>query len=108
MLEQDYIVILFTPLGERNGLLKLKISEAQINGYLNILGHTESIEGELKNGGACQLRGKIVTLMNEFYYEAVGRMDYNGIDLTLHGGHSELKMKGNAVAPTGQLQGGKL
>lgn len=107
MLERAYKVILYTPLGERNGMLELMISEAKINGYLNILQHKESVEGELNDDSTCKLRGKIVTLMSKFCYEAVGKMDCDSIDLTIHGGRSELKMKGIAVASGHQSQGGK-
>lgn len=97
MLQKNYKVILDTPLGKRNGILELVISETKIDGYLTIFQNREPVTGELSNDGSCRLSGKFVTLMSEFYYEATGRINCDHIELTLHGGNSVFQMKGIVV-----------
>lgn len=102
MLQQNYKVILDTPLGKRNGILELVISETKIDGYLSIFQNRERVTGELFSDGSCRLSGKFVTLMSEFFYEATGRINGDNIELTLHGGSSIFQMKGIAIAQTQQ------
>ncbi|WP_099468732.1 hypothetical protein [Konateibacter massiliensis] len=96
MNQQNYKVILETPLGNRNGILELNISKTKIDGYLYIFKNREPVTGELSSDGSCRLRGKFVTLMSEFYYEATGRIDCDYVDLILHGRSSVFQMKGIA------------
>lgn len=106
MIEQKYKVVLYTPLGERKGMLGLVFSDDKISGYLEILGHRESVLGDLDHGGNCKLAVKIVTLMSKFCYEAVGRIDDKSVDLMLYGERNELSMKGSAVIDLNEkLQG---
>ncbi len=102
MFQQNYKVILDTPLGKRNGILELVIFERKMEGYLNIFQSKEPVTGELNSDGSCRLSGKFVTLMSEFYYEATGRINCDNIELTLHGGNSVFQMKGVAITQTQQ------
>ncbi len=105
MTQQNYNVIMKTPLGDRSGMLELFFSEAKISGYLNILRRKEPVAGELNRDGTCRLMGKFVTLMSEFYFEATGRISGDSIELTLRRGNSVFEMKGIATAQAEQEQG---
>ncbi len=107
MLQQNYKVILDTPLGKRNGILELVISGTKIDGYLDIFQNREPLTGEISNNGSCRLSGKFVTLMSEFYYEATGCINCDNIELTLHGGSSVFQMKGTAITQAQQNKEGE-
>lgn len=100
MSDRNYAIVLNTPLGKRNGTMALHISGERVDGYLDLFQHREAVCGELRGDGSCWLHGKFVTMMSEFYYEAVGWLDQSRVELTLRGRRGEYQMLGTAAEQT--------
>ncbi|MCD8146769.1 MAG: hypothetical protein LUD84_05755 [Clostridiales bacterium] len=94
MEKRNYSVVLNTPLGKRQGTMELSIVGSQIEGTLCLFQNQERVSGEVDSQGNCTLHGRFTTLMNQFYYEAVGKIQENCLELTLCGGKSIYPMSG--------------
>jgi len=78
-----YQIMLHTPLGKRSGTMDIHIKDGLINGCLNILGNTQILQGKITPDGKCLLQGKLVTLVREIFYQAVGEISQKHIDISL-------------------------
>ncbi len=115
MLKETYDFTLYTPLGQRNGLLELTILDYKENssnhnldnsflkfnlyGSLSIFQNKELVTGQIYKDGSCYLKGMIVTLSNKFPFIAFGKFNYEEIKLAFyikHDRHTH-KLKGTAV-----------
>ncbi len=97
MAQQNYQVVMKTPLGNRSGSLELFFSEAKISGYFNILHSREPVSGEWNPDGTCHLAGKLVTLMSQFDFEATGHIQGDRLELTFRRGNSLFEITGIAA-----------
>ncbi|MGN1099643.1 MAG: hypothetical protein ACI4S9_04815 [Christensenellales bacterium] len=96
MKNYNYDVTLETELGNRKGTMRLKIEDKKIDGCLSLLNNSVPFYGTAASDGTCTLHGKIVTAKRVIVYDAAGRIDDNGIVLTLESGEHTFYMKGIA------------
>lgn len=80
-----YDVLMNTPLGQRKGVLKAKIENGKLTGFLSLFGHTEPIEGTVDENGNCSLRGKFITLMQSVDFAADGTIDCDTLRFAIKG-----------------------
>lgn len=102
MIVNRYDIIMRTPLGERQGQLRLAVKGRQISGNLDILGHTNPICGRMEADGRCRLEGQVVTLLRTLPFTADGRVDSDSVDLTLRGGQHEFQIQGAPITQEGE------
>lgn len=93
-----YDIIMRTPLGKRQGQLRLNIQGSQISGDLEILGHTNPICGHMESDGRYHLEGQVVTLLRAFPFTAQGQMQSDSIYLTLQSHPHTFQIQGALAA----------
>lgn len=91
--ENNYNIFLETPLGIRKGMLHISVDNAEVNGYLELLGRHQPLSGKIGSDGQCCLNGKLKTLMSEFSYKATGNISGGRVDLTISRGQHALIKK---------------
>lgn len=92
-----YNIVMKTPLGLRYGTLSACLADGQINGNINILGHSEPFHGVIDGDGNCKIRGRLITLVRTVPYTAVGRVSRDAIDLLLEEERNRFEITGSAV-----------
>lgn len=96
MPEYIYDVVLKTQLGLKRGIMSLHIEQENINGYLDILQHSEPFNGEIDITGDCILQGKFKTLIRFIEYTARGHIDKSNVQLVLQSTGEQFVMTGTA------------
>ena len=86
-----------TPVGLRYGKMHFCLIENQIQGKLDLLGHSEPFDGAADNDGNCKINGRIITLMRTINYTAVGKFTQNDINLSLKGERHVFKITGTVI-----------
>lgn len=94
MKKYEYNVILDTELGEKLGTMQILINENKVEGFLNLLKHSEPFYGSVATDGSLNLHGKIVTLIRELAYIATGRISGDALSLRLQIGAHTYLLKG--------------
>lgn len=94
----SYDVEISTPLGVKNGIMKICINGDNITGTLDILGGVFPLCGKMLGKSTCEISGSFRTAMNTFYYRADGKLNKNGITLTMNGGISTYSLTGKKSA----------
>lgn len=93
-----YSIVMHTPIGLRYGTINICQAEGQIKGTLDILNHSEPFSGTLDSEGNCTICGRLVTLMRNISYTAIGSFDEKTIELLLQGERNKFKITGIAVS----------
>lgn len=94
MKKYDYNVVLDAELGKRKGTMQILVKENKVEGFLNLLKHTEPIYGNINIDGSCRLQGKIVTLIREIAYIATGHIKSDELLLNFQIGTHSYLLKG--------------
>ena len=89
-----YDILLSTPLGKKRGELTAKVENGKLVGYLSLLGHTEPIDGSVDENGNCELKGKLITLLNTIPFTADGMIKQDSLRLRVRGGRGIYEMLG--------------
>lgn len=82
-MKREYDITLFTPMGEKHGVLILFISENHVNGELKILEQITAVDGEIYNGNNIKLTGSLITLVRKIPFTAEGKIGPFNIYLKL-------------------------
>lgn len=93
--EQQYSVVMHTPLGKKYGTLTAVVSDNSVSGWLDVLKHRERFEGRIDNDGNCEIAGKLITLMRTIPFTATGKMTFGEINLQLSDGRNVFKLTGS-------------
>ena len=96
MSEYVYDVMLKTQVGIKNGIMRLCIERGKINGYLDILQHSEPFKGKISLTGDCTLQGGFKTRMRFVKYTATGNINKNSLRLVLQSANEQFEMIGTA------------
>lgn len=89
-----YDILLSTPLGKKRGELTAKVENGKLVGYLSLLGHTEPIDGSVDENGNCELKGKLITLLNTIPFTADGTIKRDSLRLRVRGKRGIYEMLG--------------
>lgn len=92
-----YNITMYTPIGSRYGTINLFLADNLINGTLDLLEHSEPVNGSIDNKGNCKINGRLVTLLRTIEYTAVGKVTEKAIELSLQGERNIFRIKGIAV-----------
>ena len=89
-----YDVILQTLIGERSGKMHLQFQNSRIKGLFHVFGNTQPVHGECDSHGNSTLKGKLVTLMNEYCYTATGQANQKYLDLIIRSDRGSFYLTG--------------
>lgn len=96
-MEYTYNIVMQTPLGEKKGILHLKINNEKVSGLLDILGKENLFTGEIDSDRRAILNGSIETIVSTFKYTAKGYIHEDTINLTLYGRQGAFNISGTAL-----------
>ncbi|MGN0338880.1 MAG: hypothetical protein ACI4D0_00130 [Lachnospira sp.] len=94
MSEQQYSIVMQTPIGKKYGSLSVSILADRLNGYLTLLNHNEPIEGTIDGSGNCSFTGKLVTLLRTIPYVATGIISDSEVKLQIKGARNTFRLTG--------------
>ncbi|MGN1129956.1 MAG: hypothetical protein ACI4Q8_01295 [Ruminococcus sp.] len=103
MSEWKYDIVMQTQLGERFGTIWAEAKDNRLMGMLSIFGHCEPFCGVIDKDGNCEIKGKIITLMRTIEYAAYGIMNFQTVNLIVHGERNVLKLNGVACVAKKEL-----
>ena len=95
MNHKTYQVIVYTPLGNKSGVLECDIDRDTVEGTLTLLGNTQSIRGTIATDGTCHLEGSFVTVARTVPFTATGKLCESTASLLLCGERSVFRLTGN-------------
>ncbi len=104
-MQYRYRIQVQTPMGMRRGFLELTLGGPALTGVLTVMGRREPVEGILNRDGSCTLRGRLRAMSREFVFSAVGRVDCQGLTLTVTSGRSTFQVTGIACPRTEEETG---
>lgn len=79
-----YQIIMKTLMGKKYGLLILDNNKGNLSGFINILGNSNEICGEMRMDGSCRFTGEIITPMRCMKFWAEGYIEKNKVDILIH------------------------
>lgn len=94
MSEQQYSIVMQTPIGKKYGSLSVSILEDKLNGCLTLLNHNEPIEGTVDGNGNCSFTGKLVTLLRTIPFVATGIISDSEVKLQIKGARNTFRLTG--------------
>ena len=94
MSEQQYSIVMQTPIGKKYGSLSVSILADKLNGCLTLLNHNEPIEGTIDGNGNCSFTGKLVTLLRTIPYVATGIISDSEVKLQIKGARKTFRLTG--------------
>ncbi len=94
VLEYTYDIVMNTPLGDKKGIIYLKVDIDRVSGSLNILGKVNNFTGEIYTNGKCHINGTIKTIVSTFEYTAKGYISDETIELSLYGRRNVFNIRG--------------
>ena len=94
MSEQQYSIVMQTPIGKKYGSLSVSILADKLNGCLTLLNHNEPIEGIIDGNGNCSFTGKLVTLLRTIPYVATGIISDSEVKLQIKGARNTFRLTG--------------
>lgn len=97
MAEQIFKVCMQVPLGEREGWLRIRERNGVLSGYLDLLGHSEPLSGEIEPDGQCTISGRIRSLVRAMDYTATGTIWEGRVFLIVHTQKAVFQMTGEEV-----------
>ena len=97
MQKNKYTVALMTPIGIRNGIMDIQIRGRTASGIIHILGKAQPFSGEIDEGGKCKFSGKIETLKRIIFYDAIGIVTRDKIELSLKGNAESFRLMGERL-----------
>ncbi len=104
-MQYRYRIQVQTPMGMRRGFLELALGGPALSGVLTVMGSREPGLGSLNRDGSCSLRGRLRAMSREFVFSAVGRVDCQGLTLTVTSGRSTFHVTGIACPRTEEETG---
>ena len=107
MKKYSFNVGLDTELGIRYGIARLTVTDNKVCGLLSILNHTEPFCGTINADSSCTVRGKIISLMKEVDYTAVGYITDDMIILTVKTDKADYVLKGTPIKEKIQTEQGE-
>lgn len=96
MSEITYHVHMYTPLGEKTGILIAIRTGSVLNGWLHILGHQEPFEGTVDEYGNCKISGLFITLIRRVPFVATGQISDSSVRLQVEDERNIFELWGNA------------
>ncbi|MDO4344956.1 MAG: hypothetical protein Q4C50_09160 [Eubacteriales bacterium] len=108
MCERLYAIEMQTPMGKKQGTIRVITEQETMNGYLTVLDHSTPFTGSIDGEGHCKFTGSIVTLMRTIDYEASGKMEDDSISLDIHGERNVFQVVGKRSHQTEAEQKGRL
>ncbi len=103
MTEAIYNIVLKTLIGDKYGKMITRTSNGKIEGIISILNHSEPFCGIIKPDGNCDIKGKIVTLLNTLNFIGTGNINKHFISLNIFSDNNEFKITGTLDAGKGDL-----
>ena len=97
MINDVYQIVMKTMMGRKYGLLTLYEKDHILSGYIDILGCSNEITGEIRSDGSCRFSGKFITPVREVEFWAEGRADEKTADLLIHTDRDILHVLGKPV-----------
>lgn len=94
MSEQQYSIVMQTPIGKKYGSLSVSILADKLNGCLTLLNHNEPIEGTVDGNGNCSFTGKLVTLLRTIPFVATGIISDSEVKLQIKGARNTFRLTG--------------
>ena len=94
MSEQQYSIVMQTPIGKQYGSLSVSILADKLNGCLTLLNHNEPIEGTVDGNGNCSFTGKLVTLLRTIPFVATGIISDSEVKLQIKGARNTFRLTG--------------
>ncbi len=84
MINGTYQIIMKTLMGKKYGRLTLYQKENILSGYIDILGHSNKIQGEILADGSCRFSGIFITPMHRIEFMAEGSIDEKQLELMIN------------------------
>ena len=106
MEERVYAIKMQTPLDIKHGIIRVKMEQNEIRGFLDVLNHSEPFYGNINPEGYCEFTGRIITLMRTIEYQASGKMDADQIFLTIYGERNVFQVTGVVCSRESEKQRG--
>lgn len=97
MINGVYQIVMNTMMGRKCGLLTLYERDHILSGYIDILGCSNEITGEIRIDGSCRFSGKFITPVRDVEFWAEGRADEKTADLLIHTDRDILHVLGEPV-----------
>lgn len=97
MAERIFKVCMQVPLGEREGWLRIQERSGVLSGYLDLLGHSEPLSGEIEPDGQCTISGRIRSLVRAMDYTATGTIWEGRVLLNVRTQRAAFQMTGEEV-----------
>ncbi len=94
MYENNYNILMQTPVGIKYGSLSYNVRNGKLNGEMNMLDHCEPVEGTIDEYGYCHITGHIVTLVKDIGFQATGRIFENSLHLSAKGERNIFEITG--------------
>lgn len=83
MNQKNYRISLKVPLGTRQGIMRLQVTDGKVEGNLNIMNKENEFTGVLLKDGQLSITGSIRTLISTMRYTATGTMSEHHILLNI-------------------------
>lgn len=80
----EYEIVLSTPIGDRKGVLSIKIDNDRLEGVLSVLEQNNDVSGRINTEGICFMEGGIKTIVQTIPFQAEGELNDQSIHLVLH------------------------
>ena len=95
MSEQNYQIVMHTPLGLRYGSMCCRITGGNMEGTISLMGHTQPFRGTSAADGSCRIEGKIATLMRPISYCGSGKITGDTLRLSIQGERRSYNINGS-------------
>lgn len=96
--KQSYRITLQTPMGARYGTMSVNWADKMLNGMMDILNHKEPFKGTVEENGDCRITGRLVTLMRNIEFTAVGNISPEFVYLAVQGERNNFELYGRSIA----------
>ena len=94
MYENNYNILMQTPVGVKYGTLSYNVENGKVQGEMNMLNHCEPITGTIDEFGYCHITGQIVTLIKNIKFQATGRIFDGKLNLSAKGERNSFEITG--------------
>ena len=104
--KRKYQISMQTPLGVRYGTMSVTWAGRMLNGMLDILNHIEPFSGTIEENGDCRIHGRMITLVRNIEYTAVGKISPEFIQLTMRGERNTFELHGCRIPEKEEKENG--
>ena len=98
-MENIYDIQVNMPLGVRHGKMWFLINHGTLSGKIQLLGSTEVFDGTLSDDGTLKIKGYLSSPVRRMPYTAVGKIQNQRLDLSLHYGSEIFLLTGQRSKP---------